>query len=114
MIDELVSFRIKVRDFALATPEGAGQVTSEGTGLSKEEKQQQKEGRQRLMQERAPLLQACDRLRQDLALHGINIKVCLFPFPFPTCQFFTLDFFSASCFLGNGLLPLFFLHSVSR
>ncbi|XP_066475064.1 probable cysteine--tRNA ligase, mitochondrial isoform X1 [Tiliqua scincoides] len=74
VIDELVSFRIKVRDFALAMPEGAGHVPSEGTGLSREEKQQQKEERRRLMQDRAPLLQACDSLRQDLALYGINIK----------------------------------------
>nr|XP_056717952.1 probable cysteine--tRNA ligase, mitochondrial [Euleptes europaea] len=73
VIDELVSFRIQVRDFALAPPEMTG-VPAEGTALSKEAKQQQKEKRRQLLQERQPLLQACDRLRQDLAVYGINIK----------------------------------------
>ncbi|KAJ6667405.1 hypothetical protein lerEdw1_016526 [Lerista edwardsae] len=96
VIDELVSFRIKVRDFALATPEGAEHVSTEGTGLSKEEKRCQREDRRRLMQDRAPLLQACDRLRQDLALYGINIKVCFSPPPILACQFCRLDIFSIS------------------
>lgn len=89
VIDELVSFRIKVRNFALAMPEGVEHVSAEGTGLSKEEKQCQREERWCLMQDRAPLLQACDRLRQDLAVYGINIKVCFFPpclLPFPSAN----------------------------
>ncbi|XP_048350230.1 probable cysteine--tRNA ligase, mitochondrial isoform X2 [Sphaerodactylus townsendi] len=73
VIDELVNFRIKVRDFALAIPETTG-VPAEGTVLSKETKQQQKAEKRQLLQERQPLLQACDRLRQDLAVYGINIK----------------------------------------
>ncbi|XP_042313925.1 probable cysteine--tRNA ligase, mitochondrial isoform X2 [Sceloporus undulatus] len=68
VIDELVSFRSKVRNFALAAPEAT-------VGLSAEEaKQREKEERRRLLQERAPLLQACDSLRQDLSLYGITIK----------------------------------------
>lgn len=50
-------FRLKVRQYALATP-GA-------TGVA----------RRQQLQERQPLLEACDALRQDLATHGINIKV---------------------------------------
>ncbi|XP_060089683.1 probable cysteine--tRNA ligase, mitochondrial isoform X2 [Heteronotia binoei] len=73
VIDELVSFRGQVRDFALAAPETTS-VPAEGAILSKEAKQQQKEKRHQLLQEREPLLQACDRLRQDLAVYGINIK----------------------------------------
>lgn len=57
VVEELVRFRVKVRQFALAT----GEATREA--------QQQ----QRL--ERQPLLEACDVLRQDLAAHGISIKV---------------------------------------
>ncbi|XP_054831088.1 probable cysteine--tRNA ligase, mitochondrial [Eublepharis macularius] len=72
VIDELVSFRIQVRDFALATAE-ATDKPAEGVVSSKEAKQQQEKRRQ-LLQEREPLLQACDRLRQDLAVYGINIK----------------------------------------
>lgn len=56
VVEELVRFRVKVRQFALAT----GEATREA--------QQQ----QRL--ERQPLLEACDVLRQDLAAHGISIK----------------------------------------
>lgn len=78
VIDELVSFRVRVRDFALATPEMTS-MPGEGAILSKEAKQQQKEKRCQLLQEREPLLQACDRLRQDLAVYGINIKVCTPP-----------------------------------
>ncbi|XP_012878394.1 PREDICTED: probable cysteine--tRNA ligase, mitochondrial [Dipodomys ordii] len=55
-VDELVRFRLKVRQFALATPEATG------------------EARQQRLQERRPLLDACDSLRQNLAAHGINIK----------------------------------------
>ncbi|KAJ7319791.1 hypothetical protein JRQ81_019302 [Phrynocephalus forsythii] len=67
VLDEIVSFRTKVRDFALAAP-------AEGTvPLSEGAKEQQKEERQR-RQERVPLLQACDSLRQNLAHFGISIK----------------------------------------
>ncbi|KAH0624541.1 hypothetical protein JD844_032129 [Phrynosoma platyrhinos] len=68
VIDELVSFRTKVRSFALAVPEATGDM------LAEEAKQWEKEERRRLLQERAPLLQACDSLRQDLSLYGITIK----------------------------------------
>lgn len=50
-------FRLKVRQYALATPGATG------------------EARRQQLQERQPLLEACDALRQDLATHGINIKV---------------------------------------
>lgn len=76
MIDELVSFRIKVRNFALATPDTEESPSAQSADLS-EVKQQQKEERRQRLQERMPLLLACDRLRQDLAIYGINIKVCL-------------------------------------
>lgn len=57
MVDELVRFRLKVRQYALATPGAAG------------------EARKQRLQERQPLLEACDALRQDLITHGINVKV---------------------------------------
>lgn len=57
MVDELVRFRLKVRQYALATPGAAG------------------EARKQQLQERQPLLEACDALRQDLITHGINVKV---------------------------------------
>lgn len=57
VVEELVRFRLKVRQYALATPGAAG------------------EARRRQLQERQPLLEACDALRQDLAAHGINVKV---------------------------------------
>lgn len=57
MVEELVRFRLKVRQFALAT----GQAT--------------KEARRQALLERQPLLEACDTLRQDLAVHGISVKV---------------------------------------
>lgn len=50
-------FRLKVRQFALAK----GEATEEAR-------------RQQLL-ERQPLLEACDTLRQDLAVHGVSIKV---------------------------------------
>ncbi|XP_063160913.1 probable cysteine--tRNA ligase, mitochondrial isoform X2 [Candoia aspera] len=74
VIDELVSFRIKVRRFALAAPAAAGGTSAQSADLSEEVKWQQKEERQQQLQERTPLLQACDRLRQDLTIYGINIK----------------------------------------
>lgn len=57
VIDELVRFRLKVRQYALATSGATG------------------EARRQLLQERQPLLEACDTLRQDLATHGIHVKV---------------------------------------
>lgn len=57
VVDELVRFRLKVRQYALATPGATG------------------EARKQQLQERQPLLEACDTLRQDLATHGINVKV---------------------------------------
>lgn len=50
-------FRLKVRQYVLDTPGAAG------------------EARKRKLQERQPLLEACDALRQDLVTHGINVKV---------------------------------------
>lgn len=57
LVEELVRFRLKVRQFALASGEAPGEAR-----------------RQRLL-ERQPLLEACDALRRDLAVHGISIKV---------------------------------------
>ncbi|XP_039722204.1 putative cysteine--tRNA ligase, mitochondrial isoform X1 [Pteropus medius] len=56
VVEELVRFRLKVRQFALAT----GEAT--------------REARRQQLLERQPLLEACDTLRQDLAAHGISIK----------------------------------------
>ncbi|XP_061291361.1 probable cysteine--tRNA ligase, mitochondrial isoform X5 [Bos javanicus] len=56
LVEELVRFRLKVRQFALASGEAPGEAR-----------------RQRLL-ERQPLLEACDALRRDLAVHGISIK----------------------------------------
>ncbi|KAF7463871.1 Hypothetical predicted protein [Marmota monax] len=56
VVDELVRFRLKVRQYALTTPEATG------------------DARRQLLLERRPLLEACDALRQDLATHGISIK----------------------------------------
>ncbi|ERE91027.1 putative cysteinyl-tRNA synthetase [Cricetulus griseus] len=56
VVDELVRFRLKVRQYALATPGATGET------------------RRQQLQERQPLLEACDALRQDLATHGINVK----------------------------------------
>ncbi|KAI6078687.1 putative cysteine--tRNA ligase, mitochondrial [Aix galericulata] len=75
VMDELVGFRTKVRNYALAVPEAADAVqTEEGAAGSKGPKQEQKEKRQKLMQERKPLLEACDGLRGNLAAFGIHIK----------------------------------------
>lgn len=57
LVEELVRFRLKVRQFALASGEAPG------------------EARQQRLLERQPLLEACDTLRRDLAVHGISIKV---------------------------------------
>ncbi|XP_024086810.3 probable cysteine--tRNA ligase, mitochondrial isoform X3 [Pongo abelii] len=56
VVDELVRFRQKVRQFVLAMPEATGDAR-----------------RQQLL-ERQPLLEACDTLRRGLTAHGINIK----------------------------------------
>ena len=56
VVEELVRFRQKVRQFALAAGEAPG------------------EARRQLL-ERRPLLEACDALRRDLAAHGVSIKV---------------------------------------
>ncbi|XP_059759063.1 probable cysteine--tRNA ligase, mitochondrial isoform X2 [Balaenoptera ricei] len=55
LVEELVRFRQKVRQFALAAGEAPG------------------EARRQLL-ERRPLLEACDALRRDLAAHGVSIK----------------------------------------
>ncbi|NXW48770.1 SYCM protein, partial [Nyctiprogne leucopyga] len=75
VIDELVRFRTKVRHYALALPEEAAEaVPMEGAAGPKGPKQEQKERRRQLMQERKPLLEACDNLRGELAAFGIHIK----------------------------------------
>ncbi|XP_064131297.1 probable cysteine--tRNA ligase, mitochondrial isoform X3 [Loxodonta africana] len=56
VVDELVHFRQKVRQYALATQEAS------------------QEARRQQLQERQPLLEACDTLRRDLTVHGISIK----------------------------------------
>ncbi|XP_059851819.1 probable cysteine--tRNA ligase, mitochondrial isoform X2 [Delphinus delphis] len=55
VVEELVRFRQKVRQFALAAREAPGEA-------------------QRQLLERQPLLEACDALRRDLAAHGVSIK----------------------------------------
>ncbi|NWU20590.1 SYCM protein, partial [Dyaphorophyia castanea] len=74
VVEELVRFRTKVRHYALALPQAADAVPVEGAAGAKEPKQEQKEKRKQLMQERKPLLEACDSLRGDLAAFGIHIK----------------------------------------
>nr|XP_005586309.3 probable cysteine--tRNA ligase, mitochondrial isoform X4 [Macaca fascicularis]XP_045233368.1 probable cysteine--tRNA ligase, mitochondrial isoform X4 [Macaca fascicularis] len=61
VVEELVRFRQKVRQFALAKAEATG------------------EARRQQLLERQPLLEACDTLRQDLTAHGISIKVSAAP-----------------------------------
>nr|XP_045370693.1 probable cysteine--tRNA ligase, mitochondrial [Camelus bactrianus] len=56
VVEELVRFRLKVRQFALATGEASG------------------EARRQQLLERRPLLEACDALRRDLAAHSVSIK----------------------------------------
>ncbi|NXG74236.1 SYCM protein, partial [Baryphthengus martii] len=73
VIEELVRFRTKVRHYALALPEAADAVPMEAAAGASAPKQQ-KEKRQQLIQERKPLLEACDSLRGDLAAFGIHIK----------------------------------------
>nr|XP_021152301.1 probable cysteine--tRNA ligase, mitochondrial isoform X3 [Columba livia] len=86
VIEELVRFRAKVRHYALALPDAAAEaVPMEGAVGTKGAHQEQKAKRQQLLQERKPLLEACDSLRGDLAAFGIHIKklgiVCLLPVP---------------------------------
>ncbi|XP_078003447.1 putative cysteine--tRNA ligase, mitochondrial isoform X2 [Phascolarctos cinereus] len=71
VVDELVQFRSKVRQYSLGAPEGTETALAD---LSKEAKKLQREKRQQLRLEREPLLEACDSLRQNLAAYGINIK----------------------------------------
>ncbi|XP_034521367.1 probable cysteine--tRNA ligase, mitochondrial isoform X2 [Ailuropoda melanoleuca] len=56
VVEELVRFRLQVRQFALAT----GAAT--------------REARRQQQLDRQPLLEACDALRRDLVTHGISIK----------------------------------------
>ncbi|OXB80601.1 UNVERIFIED_CONTAM: hypothetical protein H355_014944 [Colinus virginianus] len=75
VMDELVSFRTKVRNYALVLPEATEAVQEEeGAVREKGPKEEQKEKRRQLMRERKPLLEACDSLRGDLAAFGIHIK----------------------------------------
>ncbi|NWI64184.1 SYCM protein, partial [Todus mexicanus] len=74
VIEELVRFRTKVRHYALALPEAAGAAPMEGAAGADGPKPEEKEKRKQLMQERKPLLEACDSLRRDLAAVGIHIK----------------------------------------
>ncbi|XP_048388405.1 probable cysteine--tRNA ligase, mitochondrial isoform X1 [Stegostoma tigrinum] len=71
--EQLVGFRQEVRKYALALDDRE-LALSEGRELSQEEKQKLKERRKQMLSERQPLLQACDLLRQDLGVIGINIK----------------------------------------
>ncbi|KAM4795948.1 putative cysteine--tRNA ligase, mitochondrial [Rhinophrynus dorsalis] len=72
VVEELVNFRNKVRNYALTTDEMI--TMGQEAVLSKEEKQHHKERRKQMLMEREPLLKACDVLRQDLAVYGINVK----------------------------------------
>ncbi|NXV71527.1 SYCM protein, partial [Atlantisia rogersi] len=74
VIDELVRFRRQVRHYALALPEAADAAAAQGAAGTERPEHQQKDQRQRLMQERKPLLEACDSLRGHLAAFGIHIK----------------------------------------
>ncbi|XP_075708622.1 putative cysteine--tRNA ligase, mitochondrial isoform X2 [Rhinoderma darwinii] len=62
VVDEIVDFRSKVRNYALATEE-----TVQDLG-------QQKERRKQMIKDREPLMRACDGVRLNLAGFGINIK----------------------------------------
>ncbi|NXP03844.1 SYCM protein, partial [Thinocorus orbignyianus] len=75
VVDELVRFRAKVRRYALALPEeAAGAVPMEGATGAEGPEEEEKAKRKQLMQERRPLLEACDSLRGNLAAFGIHIK----------------------------------------
>ncbi|XP_005999444.1 probable cysteine--tRNA ligase, mitochondrial isoform X1 [Latimeria chalumnae] len=74
VVDQLVNFRSKVRNYALGTEDLKTADTTESTVPSEAAKEQQKEKRKQLLGERAPLLQVCDVLRQDLTALGVHIK----------------------------------------
>jgi len=59
ILDDVIGFRSTVRRFALA---------SDHPGLTKEEKR-------RLLNERRPLIDACDTIRDQLKTKGIQLKV---------------------------------------
>ncbi|XP_056411734.1 probable cysteine--tRNA ligase, mitochondrial isoform X4 [Hyla sarda] len=69
VVDEIVDFRSKVRNYALVTEE-----TVQDMPYSMEEVAQQKERRKQMVKDRDPLMKACDALRLNLAGFGINIK----------------------------------------
>lgn len=69
VVDEIVDFRSKVRNYALATEE-----TPQDLQHSKEEKAQHKERRKQRIKDCEPLMRACDEVRLNLAGFGINIK----------------------------------------
>ncbi|XP_073520465.1 probable cysteine--tRNA ligase, mitochondrial [Phyllobates terribilis] len=69
VVDEIVDFRSKVRNYALVTEE-----TMEDLRESKEERGQQKERRKRMIKDREPLMRACDGVRLNLAGLGVTIK----------------------------------------
>ncbi|XP_053311233.1 probable cysteine--tRNA ligase, mitochondrial [Spea bombifrons] len=72
VLEELVTFRSKVRSYAISTDDAV--TETEAAMLSLEERQRWKERRRKILKEKQPLLQACDALRQDLAGFGVNIK----------------------------------------
>ncbi|NXY84122.1 SYCM protein, partial [Alcedo cyanopectus] len=67
VMEELVRFRSKVRLYALALP-------AQGAEGAQGPQEEQKEKRKEMMQERKPLLEACDSLRRDLAAFGVHIQ----------------------------------------
>lgn len=69
VVDEIVEFRSKVRNYAMSTEEMA-----QDSDLTKEDLKQRKERRKNVLKEREPLMHACDTMRQNLAGYGINIK----------------------------------------
>uniref|UniRef100_A0A8C5M474 cysteine--tRNA ligase n=1 Tax=Leptobrachium leishanense TaxID=445787 RepID=A0A8C5M474_9ANUR len=76
VVEELVSFRSKVRNYAIGTNDCETPQSEEAT-LSKEEMELQKEKRRQTLRDRLPLLEACDTMRQNLAGLGVNVKVRL-------------------------------------
>ncbi|XP_075056116.1 putative cysteine--tRNA ligase, mitochondrial [Mixophyes fleayi] len=73
VVEEIVDFRRKVRNYALTTEDTMAEPGQE-SALSQEEREQHKERRRGMMKEREPLMHACDVVRQNLAGYGINIK----------------------------------------
>ncbi|NWY04613.1 SYCM protein, partial [Nothoprocta ornata] len=70
VLEELVQFRARVRAYALAHTDTDTAPAPRGGPTAPAPQR-----RQRLMQEREPLLEACDHLRRDLAALGVHIKV---------------------------------------